>query len=1038
MNPDSANLSEAKRSLLQKYLRGEISQKIAGPSIIPRRPPRTPVPLSLAQQQVWLHSQLISPETPVYNEPMTLWRKGPLNVEALERSLAEIIRRHESWRTTIGMTDGKPVQVIHPAVSSYKVPYVDLRSLPDGQREAEAVRIATAEARKPFDVQQGPLVRATLVTVNDSDHRLYMTLHQIIMDGVSSYRVFLPEIISIYEAYSQGKSSPLPELPIQFGDFAVWQRDWVREDRIAKQMDYWRTQLTGNSAGVFTDHTRPTIQTHRGAMHPLHLGGELTRGLRRFSQQEGATLFMTLLAGFAGVLGRYSGLDEIVLGTPTASRKRPELESLLGYFVNPVALRISLAGDPTFRDLLGRVKDTVSEALFNDEVPFAYLVEQLRPAPDPSRNPFFQIAISLEPPPTAGEPEWSLSLADVSTGATKLDMYLLMDEKLEGITGPFTYNADLYEPETIARIVGHWQTLLEDALEHPDRRLSDLKLLTPAEERQILVEWNETHVSFPESNSISQLFEAQAARTPKSAAVIDGKSRLTFSELNERANQLAHYLNSKGVGPETLVSLCLERSASAIVGLLGILKAGGAYVPLDPAYPRERLQFMLDDSGATFLLTDSRMMGRIGKGAATTIQLDADSKAIEKESKENPPGSVSAENLAYVIYTSGSTGQPKGVQATHGASLNRFHWMWSKFPFQQDDVCCQKTSLSFVDSVWELFGPLLQGVPTVILSDEQVKDPRAFTEALAQNRVTRIVLVPSLLRLLLDAFSNLGTRLPDLKLCVSSGEALPADLARRFQKSAPQCKLVNLYGSSEVAADASCFECSCVPSLPTVPIGRPITNSQIYILDRNQKAVPIGVPGELYVGGAGLARGYLNRPELTAEKFVANPFVNTGTARLYKTGDLARFRSDGNIEHLGRLDSQVKVRGHRIELGEVEATLAQCPDVSACAVAARDDKQGDTQLVAYAVVSGKPMTAGEIRRYLRQRLPDTMVPSHIVFVEALPLLPNGKVDRRALPAPEPSADVRQDLFVAPRNTVESKLVAQDQAHHADAPGCADG
>ena len=709
--PELNNLSEAKRELLERYVRGDIAHVLGDSDRarpIAKRDSDGPAPLSFAQQQVWVHSQ-ISPDLPIYNEPFTVRRTGALDVAALERVLTEIIRRHEAWRTVFPEVNGQPVQVVQAASNSFHLPQFDLRMLGIAEREAEALRLAAQDAQRPFDLAKGPLLRAKLVRLANEEYRLYLTLHQIILDGVTAYNVLLPELVALYEAFSKGKPSPLPELAFQHADYASWQRQWLTEEKLAEQLGYWREQLAGELPVLElpTDRPRPATQTFRGAMYPLQVPKALVERVRSFAQREGATLFMGMLAGFYAVLHRYTGQDDILIGSLTASRRGEGVEKLLGYFVNPVVLRAHFDGDPSFRELLGRVRQTVLDALAHDDVPFEYLVETLHPQRDLSRNPLFQIMLSLEPPmpPLNG---WSMTQFDVGSGASKFDLYLDLDDRDEGIIGPVTYNPDLFERETIGRMVEHWQRLLEAAVADPTCRISQLPLLAAAEQQQLLVEWNDTASAQPQM-WLPALFEAQAERTPEAVAVEDEVSQLSYRELNRRANQLAQHLRSLGVGPEKLVGICTSRSQQMMVALLGVLKAGGAYVPLDPTYPQERLTFMLQDSGVEVLITEQSLLAGLPANQAHTLCLDRDEARLAEQSADNLPAQAQLENLAYVIYTSGSTGRPKGVQISHGALVNLLLSMQQEPGLRSDDRLLAVTTLSFDIAALELFLPLMTG-----------------------------------------------------------------------------------------------------------------------------------------------------------------------------------------------------------------------------------------------------------------------------------------------------------------------------------------
>ena len=999
-------------------------------------------PTSFPQQLLWLLDQL-DPGRAVYNLPGPVRLTGALDIAALEQSLNEIVRRHEALRTTFDEVDGTPMQVIAPGLE-LTLPVTDLRHLPAGEREAEARRLITEEARAPFDLARGPLVRAELLRLDDREHVLLLTMHHIVSDGWS-LQVLNQELAALYEAFSAGRRSPLPELPIQYVDFAHWQREHLQGEALEKQLAYWRAQLAGTPAVLElpTDRPRPAERSFRGARHSMMLPASLTEALKALSRREGVTLFMTLLAAFQALLSRYTSHEDIVVGSPIANRTQTELEGLIGFFANLLVLRTDLSGDPGFRDLLGRVREVTLGAYAHQDLPFERLVEELQPERSLSHTPLFQVMLVLlnNPREALELPGLTLEPLEVDIGTAEFDLTLFMWEEAEGLNVLSEYNTDLFDAATITRMLTAFQNLLEGIVVDPEQRLSTLPLLTSTERRQLLVEWNESQADYP-NQPIHELFEAQAARTPDAVALVFEDKQLTYRELNRRANQLAHYLRKRGVGPEALVGVCMERSLEMVVGLLGILKAGGAYVPLDPGYPPERLAFMLEDSQVPWLLTEQRLWDEMNVGqdailshVVRPILMDADWEAIAQESEQNPISGATADNLAYVIYTSGSTGRPKGVLGLHRGAVNRFAWMWDAYPFEAGEACCQRTSLNFVDSVWEIWGPLLQGVRTVLIPDEALKDAERLVQTLAAHHVTRIVLVPSLLRVVLDSYADLQSRLPELKYWVTSGEAISLELAQRFFEALPRSILINLYGSSEVSADVTCYDTRQMSEqLSSVPIGRPLANTQIYLLDRYLNPSPIGVPGELHAGGAGLARGYLNRPELSAEKFIPSPFSQEPGALLYKTGDLARYLPDGNIEYLGRLDHQVKVRGYRIELGEIEAALQAHPAVQETVVMAREDEPGEARLVAYVVPdpqyhdSSDPLQkmsshnlTQQLRSFLAKGLPNYMVPAAFVILDKLPLTPNGKVNRRALPAPDRSNPELEATFEAPRTPVEQAL-----------------
>jgi aspartate racemase len=982
-----------------------------------RVPPIQPIPrgeplaLSLAQQRLWMLEQ-IEAGNPAYHLAFALRFDGPLDREALANSLAEIARRHEILRTRFDLIEGQPYQVSLPDVPIH---------LPPVQVNAADVEAQlAAEARRPFDLAKGPMWRAALFQLGVEAHVLLIVMHHIISDGWS-VDVLQRELALLYNAFLAGKPSPLAGLPIQYADFAHGQRRWFEEQALQRQLSFWTERLRDSPSLLELpgDHPRPAIQTFHGAAQTLKLSTRLTTALNALAQREGATLFMALLAAFDVLLYRYSGQEEIAVGTPIAGRRWLETEGLIGFFVNTLIMRASFKGDPTFRDLVRQVRETALEAYSHQEIPFEKLVEELRPERSLSHNPLFQVMFVLQNTPASALTFTGLRVAPhpLPRQTAKFDLTLNVTEINGGLDLELEYNTDLFEAATITRLLGHFQVMLESILAQPDRHCSELPLLSEAERRQLLAEWNDTQTSQPAA-PIHRLFEAQAARTPDAVAVEFAGERLTYQQLNRRANQLAHHLRGLGVSNGSLVGICVRRSFDVMVGLLGILKAGGAWVPLDPTYPKERLAFMLSDSEAAILLTQRALVSALPDYAGRVICLDSDWATIAGASAENPATETTVDDLAYVIYTSGSTGTPKGVMGLHRGAVNRFQWMWDAYPFSSREVSCQKTTLSFVDSVWEIFGPLLQGIPTVLIPEDVVRDIHALIPTLAAQRVTRIVLVPSLLRVILDSYPDLQQRLPDLKICVSSGEALPLDLCQRFLAAMPHCTLINLYGASEGSADSTYFDARRTPPRSTVPIGRPIANTQVYVLDAHLQPVPVGVPGELYVGGEGLARGYLHRPELTAERF-----IQVADQRLYRTGDRARWSPEGELEYLGRVDGQVKIRGSRVELGEVEAALAQHPAVKQVVALAHTFAPGDTRLIAYAVPHALPSPpAGQLREFVRAKLPEFMVPSIFMWLDALPLTPNGKINRRALPPPDKAErEDDQNNDVAPRDEIERQL-----------------
>lgn len=989
---DPTALSEAKRKLLQEYLRGGMGKARAERALICPRPHGVPAPLSFAQQQIWLHEQMAS-DVPFYNETMTVYRHGPLDLATLERCLLEIIRRHEIWRTTFEVIRGEPAQIVHPAPRMMSLPLVDLRRLQEPEREAEAMRLATENARRPFDLKNGPLLRALLIRMDHEQFRIYMTVHQIIFDAVTAYRVFLPELATLYQAFAISKPSPLPELSIQYGDFAYWQRKRESAHSGAEHLGYWRKQLAGEISPLQwpNDRPRPPIETHRGAIQRFALPAHLITKLQCLSQQEGASVYMTLLAGFVALLHRFTAQEDIIVGSLTAGRSQAELEPLLGYFVNPLTLRIDLAGNPTFRELLSRVRGVVLDALAHQDVPFAHVVRELRHRPDPSRNPMFQVVLSQQPQMPPIPSGWDLATEEICNGGSKLDLIVVLDNRGDSIFGPITYNPDLLDDVAITRTVGNWTTLLAAAVADPGKHVAELPVLTDKERDQIVVAWNDTRVNYPKDCCLPALLEAQAERTPEATAIVYEEEQLSYRELNARANQLAHYLRKLGVSREVLVGICMERSVEMMVGLLGILKAGGAYVPLDPAYPEERLAFMIADSGLKVLITDQLLPNKLNERVETIVHIGKDWPLISQRSQENPAAEVDLGNLAYVIYTSGSTGRPKGVQICHRSLVNLLTSMQERPGLTAKDALLAVSTISFDIAALELYLPLLVGARCVLASRESSADAQRLWKMLDECEITVMQATPSTWKLLLE--SGWPGKADLTILC--TGEAMSQELAGQLIPRA--ASVWNLYGPTETTLYSSLHEVTS--SAGHIPIGRPISNTQMYVLDRNMQTVPVGVIGELYIGGDGLARGYRNRPELTAERFIPNPFDSEPGARLYRTGDMARYRADGSIECLWRLDNQVKVRGFRIELGEIESVLRQNPAVRDVCVMVREDRPGDLRLVAYVVPKTEESSSvKDLRKFAKENLPSYMVPM-LVVLERLPLTANGKLDRHALPAP---------------------------------------
>jgi amino acid adenylation domain-containing protein len=922
--------------------------------------PRTDdLPLSFAQQRLWFLDQLQTGNA--YNVPAAIRLQGRLDADALERALDEIVRRHEALRTTLPSVDGRPRQVIAPTLT-VPLSRIDLRLRPAAEREAAARELARDETIRGFDLASGPLLRTTLIQLDEADHVLLVTLHHIVSDGWS-LGVLSTELTALYNAFSLGQPATLAPLPIQYADFAVWQRAWLQDGELARQSSYWHERLRSlPTLNLPTDRPRPPIQSFRGASHFVQFPPALCRAIGEFNQRHGVTLFMTLLAALQTMLHRYSGQDDIVVGSPIANRNRKEIEGLIGFFVNALVMRTDLSGNPSFAELLERVRKVALDAYDHQDLPFEKLVEELQPERDLSRNPLFQIDLVIENAPL--EPLGLRGINSTPFGAdmmaTRFDLELLVWEIDGGITAQMVYSVDLFDAGTIERMVGHLQTLLEAAVAAPERRLAELPLMQRAERLQIVEQWNATAVPCQPGLVLHELIDAQTARTPDAIAVTFEDGHLTYGELAARANQLAHYLRGRGVGPETPVGVCLERSLDLVIALNAVLKAGGAYVPLDPSYPRERLAMMLEDTNPPVLLTHTALAAGLRADAATVVCLDAEWPAVNTAPSTPLASGATPDSLAYIIYTSGSTGRPKGAMNSHRGICNRLLWMQAEYGLEPRDRVLQKTPFSFDVSVWEFFWPLLVGARLVVARPGGHQDPSYLTQVIAEEAITTLHFVPSMLQVFLDD-PNVG-RCTSLKRVICSGEALPYELQQRFYGRSG-AELHNLYGPTEAAVDVTYWACPRENGRPIVPIGKPVANTQIYVLDRLFEPAPIGVPGELYIGGVQVGRGYLNRPDITAERFVPDPFSSIAGARLYRTGDLCRFLADGNVEYLGRLDHQVKIRGVRIELGEIESVLAQHDAVREAVVVAREDLGDDKRLVAY-VVPGAPRAADAARTTL--------------------------------------------------------------------------
>lgn len=1023
MNPQDPNsrsrLAAKKLALLEQRLRGD-SPGTARRGAILRREPGNLAPLSFAQQRLWFLDQLM-PGSAFYNIYNIVRLKQSLSINVLERCLREMVRRHEVFRTRFAVGDGMPVQVIAPGANE-ALRVVDLRTLTFGARRVEAQRLATEEARRPFDLASGPLMRAVLLQMDDSEQLLLISMHHIVTDGWSM-GIFFRELGALYEAFVLGRPSPLPELPIQYADFAVWQREQIKGELKERVLSYWREQLADAPVlALLTDRPRAAVQSFRGAFEALTFLSVLNEGLKELSRREGVTLFMTTLAAFKALLYRYSGQEDIVVGSPIAGRNRTELEALIGFFVNTLVLRTRFDGRLSFRELLRRVQKVALEAYAHQDLPFEMLVEELQPARDLSRNPMFQVMFQLVTA-AGGQPEADATglPLEVTVETAKFDLTVTLSDTGGSLTGSLEYNTDLFDTATIVRLIGHYRMLLEGIVANPDTPLDELPLLS-TEERQRLAAWNATESAYPNTRGVHRLFEERAAASPDAAAVclVDGET-LSYGELNTHANRLARVLRQEGVAPEEPVGICLERSLQMIVATLAVLKAGGSYLPLDPTYPKRRLATMLGDAGARLLLSRSALRELLPEDGLRVIFLDRDWPEIERASGADLDGADDGERLAYVMYTSGSTGVPKGIGVPHRA-IARLVLNSDYLSIRPGDRVAHASNCSFDAATFEIWGALLNGAQLVVVPKEVTISCQGYVDFIQQQHFHVLFVTTALFNQVVQHAPWAFHPVRDL---LFGGEAADPHWVREVLEHGPPERLLLMYGPTESTTYATWQLVQSVPQgVATVPIGRPVANTLVYVLDAQHWKVPVGVPGELTIGGDGLARGYLGQPGLTAEKFIPDPFAATPGARAYRTGDRARYRDDGTIEFLGRSDHQVKLRGFRIELGEIQAALEEHPGVGVAAVVLREAPTGDRRLVAYLVPrGGAAPSADELRSFLRECLPEYMVPAAFVALEALPLNPNGKLEQSALPPPSDGDAGAAAGFVAPQ-TPNERLIAE--------------
>ncbi|HEV8543932.1 MAG TPA: amino acid adenylation domain-containing protein [Verrucomicrobiae bacterium] len=997
--------SDQKRALLEQLLR-ERSRK-----------PKS-FPLSSAQKRLWFLDRL-EPNSAVYNVPTVLRLHGPLDHAALGRGLDAVVARHESLRTTFEAIDDSPSQKIN-ATAHVEFPLLDLSTL-DGQRKnREAEKVISHEITRPFDLAKDLMIRAMLIRLAPEEHILVLSTHHIASDEWS-LRVLLREWSRLYAAEVNPHESGLPELPIQYADFAVWQQDWLQRDACRAQLDYWRKRLEGAPVVQLpTDFNRPGSQTFHGEIRTAVFPAELSAALKRLSQQQESTLFMTLLAAFKVLLFRYTQQDDLVVGCPIAGRNRLETEALIGFFVNTLAIRSQLQPDQSFIDLLRHVRENTLGAYAHQDLPFDRVVEELHPQRSSNHMPLVQVVFSLNNEfveenvfqgTTAEEIE-------VSTDTSKFDITFVTKETANGLHAVVEYNSDLFARPRMERMLGHFGRLLQSIVANPHQKIGELQLLPAAEWSQIALDWNRTTTKYPREEGVHQLFEAQVARTPDAIALQFGAQTISYRELNARANQLAHYLRNQKIGPNTLVGVYMERSIEMIIAFLGILKAGAAYVPLDLSYPRDRLAFMIADARMPIILTQSQCLKELPDTGTPLVCLDQEWSNIQQEPRQLPANSINADALAYVIYTSGSTGRPKGVAVRH-RGITRLVLNTDYVQIRPSDRIAQASNASFDAATFEIWGALLNGARLIGIHKDTAISPGDFAEALRKEEISILFLTTAL-------FNQLAREIPGvfstLDTVLFGGELVDPKWVRSVLESGAPKRLLHVYGPTENTTFSTWYHVREVPDdAATVPIGKPIANSELYILDGQQQPVPIGVTGEIYVGGDGLASGYWNRPELTLEKFPAHPFKRESGAQLYRTGDLARFDAEGNVEFVGRIDHQIKLRGFRIELGEIEAELAKHEHVANNVVMLREDIPSDKRLVAYIIPKGATPSAADLRSHLRAHLPDYMVPAAFVFMDTFPLTPNEKIDRKALPVPEQNRPTLGKSFVAPRDSVEQQL-----------------
>jgi amino acid adenylation domain-containing protein len=1025
-----AGLTPAQRALLERRLMANRMAAARAKAIAPRGA-NGPIPLSYAQELLWLLSQVFD-DGIAYNAPGAFQLEGPLDLELLRRALEGLVARHSILRTTYEVRDGAPVQVI-ASECAVELNLVDLRHLPLDERRAQAQRVLKEESRHRFDLVSGPVMRPTVIRMAPDEHILMLNMHHIATDGYSR-GVLYRDLTALYEALEAGRPAPLDPLEIQYGDYAVWQRGWLTAGVADAQLEYWVGKLTRapSRLDLPTDFPRPPVRSWVGDHMSLMVDLPTREALRNVSREANATLFVALLAVFGVLLSRYSGQDDIVIGTPFAGRNRTELESMVGYFINPLALRLDLSGAPTFDELLRRARETALEAFANADVPYESVVRATNPQRDLSQTPVFQAMMVLHNPAWQTQrPKFEpagIRAVEISheKGWSKFDVLLGMSERQAGLNTTWEYSTELFRPATVQRMMEHFRALAQSAGSSPDRRLSRLSMLSDAERATVLVAWNPRAEAVEQPPSIKELFEQQVIRSPDATAVVFGGDRLSFAEVNSRANRVAWRLREMGVGPGTFVGILMEKSLDLVPAVLGVVKAGAAYVPLDPMYPAERIAFMIEDARPALLLTQERH-GALALGSdAPRLVVDAPG-ALDGLSDENPPSLAGGDDLAYVIYTSGSTGQPKGAMIANRSLVSAYFAYARAYRLDELSAHLQMASFSFDVFTGDLIRSLLAGAKLVLCTLETVVDPAALLEVIRREGVDAAEFVPATASMLFEHLDQIGARLDRMRLVVVSSEAWRTERYAFFKSLCGRdTRLVNSYGLTEATIDSTWFEAEPGSELVPgrfVPIGRALDNTRVYVLDPHLEPQPVGIPGELCVGGVAVARGYLRRPELTAERFVPDPFTGEPGALLYRTGDLARWLPDGTIDFLGRTDRQLKIRGFRIEPGELESILERHPAIRAATVCDRIDPAGETRLVAYLVPGGEPPDPADLRTLIAEHVPNYMIPHAYVTLAELPYTPNGKVDRDALPEPEWGVATSADEYVAPSTETERRVAA---------------